>query len=309
MMLRFRHIVFLACFICSAGLHAQQLQQFTQYQWVGTSFNPAFAGTDAYFNVVGIHRTQWTGINDAPRTYLMGVDAPSKSGKMGFGGTLITDVAGPTKRFGLQGLYSYHLQVNESSKISLGAAFGLSQFTIDGSQISLREQGDRALDGSMQSELKPDAAFGALWYSDKFKLGISATQILNNQLNLFPGDGEGNMTVHYYLTGSYLFDISELFDVEPSTLVKYVKPAPAQIDLSARVIYKKTVWLGSTWRSNDAFAAFAGYRILDYLAIGYSYDFTTSAVSSYTDGTHEIFIQLRFGKKQMLEPQDEIPKP
>ena len=304
MMLKFKHIAFLVCGFSGAGLHAQQLQQFTQYQWVGTSFNPAFAGTDTYFNAVGIHRTQWTGINDAPRTYLMGVDAPSKSGKMGFGGTLITDVAGPTKRFGLQGLYSYHLQVNETSKVSLGVAFGLSQFTIDGSQISLREQGDRALDGSMQSELKPDASFGVLWYSDKYKLGISATQILNNKLDLFPGDGDGTMAVHYYLTGSYRFNISETFDVEPSALVKYVTPIPAQLDLSARLIYKNNIWLGGTWRSNDAIAIFAGYRILDYLALGYSYDITTSDVRNYTGGTHEIFIHLRFGKKQMLEQED-----
>lgn len=308
-MLRFRHIAFFVCFLCGAGLHAQQLQQFTQYQWVGISYNPAFAGIDNYFNAVGIHRTQWTGINDAPRTYLMGVDAPSKSGKMGFGGTLITDVAGPTKRFGLQGIYSYHIQVSQESKVSLGASFGLSQFTIDGSQITLRETGDRALDGSMQSELKPDAAFGALWYSDKYKLGISATQILNNELDLFPGDGEDKMAVHYYLTGSYLFNVSESFDIEPSILVKYVVPVPSQIDLSARVIYNKNLWLGGTWRSNDAIAAFAGYRILDYLAIGYSYDFTTSAVRNYTGGTHEIFIQLRFGKKQMIEPMDEKPQP
>lgn len=296
---KFRHIAFIVCCICGSALSAQQVQQFSQYQWAGISFNPAFAGINPYFNALGIHRTQWTGIQDAPRTYLMGVDAPSKSGKMGFGGTLLTDVAGPTKRFNIQGIYSYHIQVNENSKVSLGASFGLTQFTIDGSQISLREAGDIAMTGAIQSESKPDASFGVLWYSDKFKVGISATQILNNKLDLFSGDGNGYMAIHYYLTGSYLFNISEVFDIEPSMLMRYVKPIDPQFDISARFIYKSNFWLGGSYRTTHAVAVFAGCRILDYLALGYAYDFTTSALRTYTDGTHELFLHLRFGKKQM----------
>src|SRR5690606_19554817 len=134
-------------------------------------------------------------------------------------------------RFGFQGVYAYHLQITENSKLSLGASFGLTQFTIDGSQITLRESSDAAMDGSIQSELKPDASFGVLWYTDKFRVGVSAMQILNNNLDLFPRDGEGNMAVHYYFTGSYLFDINEEIGIEPSALIKYVNPVPAQLDL------------------------------------------------------------------------------
>lgn len=299
-----KYISLFALILLGTSVSAQQIQQFTQYQWVGLSYNPAFAGTDTYFNAYATHRTQWTGITDAPRTYQLGLHAPSKSGKMGFGGHITTDVAGPTKRFGFQGVYAYHLQVSESSKLSLGASFGLTQFTIDGSQITLRESSDSALDGSTQSELKPDASFGVLWYSDKFKVGASAMQILNNNLDLFPGDGDGKMAVHYYLTGSYLFNISETIDIEPSTLIKYVKPVPAQFDLSARVIYKSNLWIGGSYRSSDAIAIFAGYNILDYLTLGYSYDFATSDIQTYTNGTHEILIQLRFGKKQLVEKEN-----
>ncbi len=308
-MLRLKHISLVVLCLLGLSLSAQQIQQFTQYQWVGLSFNPAFAGSDNLFNAYATHRTQWAGINDAPRTYQLGLHAPSKSGKMGFGGTLITDVAGPTKRFGFQGAYAYHLQVSETTKLSLGASFGLTQFTIDGSQITLRETGDNALDGSMQSELKPDASFGVLWYADKFKVGVSAMQILNNKLDLFPGDGDGNMSIHYYLTGSYLFNVSEAIDIEPSALIKYVDPVPAQFDISARVIYKSNIWLGGSYRTNDAIAIFAGYNVLDYLALGYSYDYATSDIQTYTNGTHEILIKLRFGKNQLIEENKEKPQP
>lgn len=306
-----RHIILLVFTCFSLATFAQQVQQFTQFQFAGLSFNPAFAGSDDYFNALAIHRTQWTGINDAPRTYLMGLHAPSKSQKMGYGGTLYTDVAGPTRRVGVQGAYAYHLQISVESKLSLGISFGMTQFSLDASQVTLRENGDRALTGGMQSELKPDAGFGVLWYGDKFFAGVSATQIINNQLNLFPGDGDGRMAVHYFATGGYKFDIADDFQVEPSVLVKYVDPVDPQVDLSARVIYQDKIWLGGTFRSGAAAAGYAGYSVLDYLTLGYSMDFATSDIQNYSDGTHEIFVLIRFARKQLLEsgPDPNSPLP
>lgn len=298
-----KHLTYIALFILvlvGASLQAQQVQQFTQYQFAGLSFNPAFAGADGYYNVTAIHRTQWTGITDAPRTYMMSLDAPGKSGKMGYGGTLFTDVAGPTRRVGFHGTYAYQFQVSSETKVSLGLAFGLTQFSIDGSQITLRETGDRALTSGMQSELKPDAGFGALWYSKKFYLGVSATQILNNKLDLFPGDMDGRMAVHYFATAAYKFDLNEDFQAEPSVLVKFVSPLPVQADFSGRVIYKGTFWLGGSYRTGDAAAAMAGYQILDYLSLGYSMDFATSDIRNYSDGSHEIFVRIRFAGKNNL---------
>mgnify|MGYP000423644668 CR=1 FL=1 len=230
--------------LCLQSLSVQQVQQFSQYFLSGFAFNPAFAGTEENFNALATHRTQWTGITDAPRTYFLGLHAPSASGKMGFGGSLFTDVAGPTRRTGIQGTYSYQLKVTENSKVSLGVSFGMTQFSIDGTQITLRDNNDQALTNSMQAELKPDASFGALWYGENFHLGVSATQLFNNKLDLFPGDTEGRMAVHYFLTGGYKFNINEVFDVEPFALIKYVSPLDPQIDVSARVLYTTNLWLG-----------------------------------------------------------------
>jgi type IX secretion system PorP/SprF family membrane protein len=297
--------ILLVSIVLLAGLQlgAQQVQQFSQYRLSGFSFNPAFAGSDNLFNAMATHRSQWSGFTDAPRTYFLGLHAPSASRKMGFGGTLFTDVAGPTRRTGIQGSYAYRLQVNDKSEVALGVSFGITQFTIDGTQITLREQNDQALTNSMQSDIKPDAAFGVLWYGERFFLGVSATQILNNKLDLFQGDTEGRMAVHYFLTGGYRIGISESIDIEPFALVKYVSPLDPQVDISARVIVKGNLWLGGTYRTSDAAAAFAGFEIMDYLTIGYSIDFTTTELRNYSNGTHEIFLGIRFGKEKMIDPE------
>lgn len=295
--------IILVSFFCLQIAEAQQVQQFTQYFLSGFAFNPAFAGSEENFEALASHRSQWSGITDAPRTYFLGLHAPDKSGKMGFGGSLFTDVAGPTRRTGIQGAYSYQLKVSEQSKVSLGASFGLTQFAIDGTQITLREDNDQALTNSMQAELKPDASFGALWYGENFHLGISATQLFNNELDLFQGDTEGRMALHYFLSGGYKFKVSEVFEIEPFALVKYVAPLEPQIDISTRILYKGNLWLGGSYRTSDAAAIFAGYEIMDYLTLGYSLDFTTSELRNYSNGTHEIFLGVRFGKAKMIEQE------
>ncbi len=297
-------LIVLALLLCF-NANAQQLPQFSQFRFAGIGFNPAFAGSNPYFNAMAIHRSQWTGINDAPRTYLMGIHAPSASGKMGFGGTVFTDAVGPTRRVGGQGTYAYHLQVSEGSKLAFGLSFGFTQFSIDGSQITLREQGDQAALPGMQAELKPDAAFGALWYGENWHVGLSANQLFNNRLDFFPGDGEGRMSVHYFLTAAYNFQVGQNFGIEPAVLVKYVQPVPPQIDMAARVIYKNELWLGASYRNGDAASIFAGYDIMEYLTLGYSFDVSTSEIRHYAEGSHEIFVALRFGNLNRVQ---ELPE-
>ena len=100
------------------------------------------------------------------------------------------------------------------------------------------------------------------------------------------------------LNAAYKIEIDDQFQVEPSFLVKYEKPAPVKIDIGARVIYKKQVWLGLVYRHKDAVSALIGYMYKDYLTIGYSYDFTTTIVRKYSSGTHELMLGLRFSRKQ-----------
>jgi type IX secretion system PorP/SprF family membrane protein len=296
-------VVIFVLVLGTQGVFAQQVQHFSQYFLSGYTFNPAFTGTEDNFEALATHRTQWSGITDAPRTYFLGLHAPSRDGKMGFGGGLFTDVAGPTRRTGLQGTYSYKVQVSANTKLSLGVAFGLTQFAIDGTQITLRDEGDQALTNSMQAELKPDASFGALWYGERFYLGLSATQLFNNELDLFQGDEEGRMAVHYFMTGGYRFKIDDQFDIEPFILTKFVSPLNPQLDLSARVIFQGNLWLGGSYRTSDAASLFAGYEISNYLTLGYSIDFTTSDLRNYSNGTHEIFLGIRFGKDKMIESE------
>lgn len=286
--------------LCSTSLFAQQLPHFSQYFLNDFLINPAVAGSRNYFEGKSTHRYQWEGIVDAPRTYTLSVNGPTKSRKMGMGGSLFTDITGPTRRTGFNLAYAYHLKLNESLKLSLGVSGGLLQFIIDGSRINLRDEDDAILTRSVQSVTVPDAGFGAYLYHDKFYVGLSVPQLLNSKIKFFDGETnpEGRLLGHYFLTAGYSHEINETFSIDPSLMVKYVPPTPMQIEATLRLIYKKKLWLAGTYRDKDAVTVSLGYIIKDYFTIAYGYDVTTTNLKNYSNGSHEMMVGIRFYRKK-----------
>ncbi|MCO6500364.1 MAG: type IX secretion system membrane protein PorP/SprF [Vicingus serpentipes] len=299
-----KKLLVIGFFILGGGLlFAQQLPHFSQYYLNDYLINPAVAGSRNYFEGKSAHRYQWEGITDAPRTYTLSVNGPTKNLKMGLGGYLFTDIVGPTRRTGFNLSYAYHLKLNESLKLSLGLSAGLLQFTIDASKITLRDQDDAILTGGVQSELKPDAGFGLYLYHKKYYFGFSAPQLLNSRVKFFK-EGEnpvGTLPAHFFLTAGYKFQVADDVVIEPSTFVKYVSPAPLQIEGTLRAIYKEKVWISGTYRTLDAITVSAGYLINNNFTIAYAYDFTTTNLKNYSTGTHEFLVGIRFYKSTSKE--------
>ena len=279
---------------------AQQLPQYSQYLINDYVLNPAIGGSKGTFEAKSNHRYQWLGITDAPRTYILSVNGPLKSGKMGVGGYLFTDRTGPTSSFGAYFSYANHLNLSENIKLSMGLFGGLIQYSIDGSKITLNDKAD-PLSGGLESVVIPDAGFGLYLYSANYFLGVSVPQLFQNRLKLFETDTTevlGRLKSHLFVTGGYKFALGDAFEIEPSFLMKMVSPVPVQFDLSAKVIYQKKFWLGLSYRTYDAMSVLLGYSYLEQLFFGYSYDFTTSEIKNYSSGTHEIMLGIRFSKHQ-----------
>jgi len=284
--------------------YAQQLPQYSQYLINDYVLNPGITGTKNYFEAKTNHRFQWVGLTDAPRTFILSMHGPIKAENMGVGGYLFTDVTGPTSRVGAYGSYAYHIDLNgDDMKLSLGLFGGILQYNVDGSKITLAQEDDPLATIGIESILIPDAGAGAYWYGDKYYLGVSVPQLLQNKLDL-TGNEIGRLASHYFVMGGYKFELDNDFEVEPSFLMKYVAPVPVQFDLSARVSYKQTFWLGGSYRTNDAMSVLIGYSMQEKLFFGYSYDVTTTDLKNYSSGTHEVMLGMRFNVKKE-EPQEE----
>src|SRR6202035_3990251 len=61
---------------CMQLLSAQQKPQYTQYVFNNYLLNPAVAGIENYTDVKAGYRSQWTGLQGAPVTSYLTIDAP-----------------------------------------------------------------------------------------------------------------------------------------------------------------------------------------------------------------------------------------
>jgi type IX secretion system PorP/SprF family membrane protein len=284
------------------SVFAQQLPQYTQYMFNEYIINPAVAGKEDFFQAKANYRYQWAGIVDAPRTYILSLYGPHKTKDMGYGGYVYNDVTGPTSRTGLTLSYSYIFKLTEEMKLSLALAGGILQYSIDGTKINMLDIQDPSIQGTVYSTIVPDATFGAYLYTKKYFFRLSAHQLLNNELNLYTGDGGFNrVRNHFYAYGGYKHEFNQNFELEPSVLLKYMMPADPQLDITVKAAYKKMVWIGASFRTSDAVGLMVGYNYKDQVSIGYSYDISTTSIRNYNSGSHEIMISVRFNKIKNFE--------
>lgn len=285
--------------VMSIVVNAQQLPIFTQYMLNKYVFNPAVTGTQDYFTATANYRYQWQGITDAPRTYILSVHGPHKFKPFGLGGALYTDVTGPTSRTGAYMSYAYHFKLNNEQKVSLGLSGGLMQYRLDGTKITLLDPGDLVLANSLLTKFLPDFGFGAMWYSEDYYVGLAVPQFIQSRID-FSDDGTqslSKLTSHWYLNAGYNYWINEDFSVEPSMMMRFSWPVVPQIDLGLRGIYQDMFYLGTQFRTQDAWAILAGFQTPDEkFTFGYAYDITTSALNQFSNGSHELMVKAKFGE-------------
>ncbi|MBK7752610.1 MAG: PorP/SprF family type IX secretion system membrane protein [Flavobacteriales bacterium] len=174
------------------------------------------------------------------------------------------------------------------------------QFLIDGSKITFHDGYDPVMDDQLRGDVLPDATFAFLLYHPKFWFGATAPQLFQNKIYFFDQQDQSlsRLERHYFATGGYRQKLGEDLSLEPSFLVKYVNPVPPKIDLNLTLRYKDVLWIGGGWRSNDAIPLMVGCWVKKMFQFGYSYDLTTTGLSQYAQGTHEVMLGITFSKER-----------
>lgn len=277
---------------------AQQMPLTSQYMFNNYLLNPAEAGTLDYIPFTIAARAQWNGIEGAPKTQFFSMH--SKVGdKMGVGGYVYRDETGPISEQGVQLSYAYHLSLNDEAKISFSLAGMLFFHDINRAYLRPDEGDDAALNTLKVNAISPDINFGILYYTDKYKVGISSPQLLQNSIYSSTEDIDSpKLARHYYLFGEYQFGMNDKIDLVPSTLVKYVGGAPFQFDLNVKALYIKRYWIGASYRYSNAVVGMLGLNWKN-LSFGYAYDYSLNDIADYSAGAHEVFLTYKLMKKKV----------
>ena len=308
---------FLLLIVLAAGAarpaRAQQQAQYSQYMNNNYILNPGVAGSEDYIDVKFSHRRQWTGLEGAPKTYYASINSsigrwrtqPKRTirdrsrGFHALGAVAYNDVTGPTSRLGLYGSYTYNLALTRTVRAALGVAVGMQQFSVDGQQLQLHNVNTRL---GNQAARVPDATVGLWVYSPTLYVGVSATQLMGNQLGFSysqTGRAEpGNaLERHYFVTAGGRLPLSADWVLVPSVLVKAAPSAPPSIDLNAKLKYRDLLWAGASLRAFDSVVALFGVNLTENVSLGYSYDAGISGLAGYHWGSHEVLLGLKLKKK------------
>lgn len=291
-----------------AVLLAQQTPQYSQYIFNGMILNPAYAGSKGFLNANAIYRSQWAGLEGAPRTATFSLDGVNVTDRIGWGGYVVQDRIGAQSHTTLSGNAAVRLKTSQAGVFSFGLALGASFFTFDPARIKTATPNDPAFAGSQENALTPDLKAGLYYHTRKFYTGFSVANLVQF--------GVGQLMQprpHLFLTSGYVLALGDQLKFKPSFLIKDDLHAPANADLNAFLLLAERLWLGASYRTRlDIWqrlegeqtglepAAAMAYMLelypTDKIRIGYAYDRTKSGFNNL--GSHEISLGYYFIRPQ-----------
>lgn len=307
------YILFIFTLI-AANSFAQQVGMYNHFFYKPFVYNPAYAGATGNTEAMMINRSQWTNFNNSPQLNVFTMDGAINNDKVGVGLNLISDKRGISRRIGGSLAYSYHLKINDDTKILFGLSAGVVNQSIDYSKVITEDFSDVTLFGYSQQKTTVDANAGFAFIWKGLDLNFSIPQVLGNKIN-FVDDTTSVQSFyrhvrHFMTSVKYKFTISEEkgISIAPQALLRIVPNAPLQYEGNLNFMWQNKFWLGATYKTNYAVAANAGISLHKQLDIGYSYEFITSKISTYTGMSHEVMVNFRFGKNKKDEAEQDSSK-
>ena len=286
--------------LTSFSATAQQDPQYTQYMYNTTNINPAYAGSRGSMSFFGLHRTQWAGLDGAPQTNAFSINTPIGDSKVGLGVNFINDKLGVMDENTISIDFSYTLDLggrNNANKLSFGLKGSANMLNVAYSKLLTYNPNDPQFAEDISGQFTPNIGAGIYWHNDRTYLGASIPNFL--ETTRYDDNVQSTMrqSMHYYFMGGHVFDLNPTLKFKPAFLLKAVKGAPLQADVTANFLIHDKFTLGAAYRWDAAWSALAGFQITDGLFIGYSYDSDIKALKNYNNGSHEIFLRFELFNK------------
>ena len=300
------YLLALVVFSITMDLQAQQDPHYTQYMYNMNVINPAYAGSKENLSIGMLYRKQWVEIEDAPTTATFSGHAPVGK-NVGLGLSVISDKIGPVEENNIYGDFSYTLQLGGEHKLAFGLKAGLTLHQVGlftDINHTLPDQNDPAF-AENTSNSYFNLGSGLFYYTNKYYLALSVPNMMKSKHLDFNGREFGSEVSHYFITGGYVFDVSENIKFKPFFMMKSAFNAPTSLDLSTNFLFNQKFEAGITYRLEDSFGAMINYAISPNVKLGYAYDHIVSDLNVTTPSSHEIVLlfDLNFPRKVSSSPR------
>lgn len=292
-------------------LQAQQDPHYTQYMYNMNVMNPAYAGSKEGISGALLYRQQWVGLEGAPKTATFSIHSPVGK-NVGLGLSAISDKIGPVDETNVYGDFSYTLRFSGDQRLAFGLKTGATFHKVgllsDIGNGHITQPGDPAFSENTNN-INLNIGAGIFYYSQKYYVALSVPNMLKSKHLDITQSGQdytfGSETEHYFLTGGYVFQLSENTKFKPSAMLKSAFNAPTSLDVSTNFLFFEKFEAGATYRLDDSFGAMVNFAITPGLRVGYAYDHIVSDLKASTPASHEFMLlfDLNLSKKVSVSPR------
>ncbi len=298
--------------LVSYGVHAQQDAQYTQYMYNMPSINPSYAGSKESLSITALYRSQWAGLEGAPKTQTLSLHSPIGYRGVGLGFGILNEQIGPTSETYFDVDFSYTIFISREGRLSFGLKGSAHLLDIQYSKLN-QDIGnpngpDVLLQQDVENKFSPNIGAGVYYHNGRFYAGASVPRILETTHFKASNISTAKEQMNLYLTTGYVFELNRDLKFKPTLLTKVVRGAPLQVDLSANFMYNDKFILGAAYRWSAAVSGMFGFYIDDGFLLGLAYDRETTDLggTSFNAGSFEVLLRYDFKKgtgRQIRSPR------
>ncbi len=279
--------------------YAQQDVTFTMYNYNMNIINPAYAGTGETLEFTSNFRTQWQGLDGAPKTQSFSLSSPT-SEKVGLGLSITNSSVFVLNETDVFADFSYKLKLDETLELFLGLKAGGAFVNINLADIGLDND---PLFSENVSVFNPNVGVGAYLKGKNFFINISAPALLRTKRY----EKKSGIVTHatdkmqFFAGAGYHVPLNKDITFTPSFLTRLISDVPFSMDISGTLDVYDLVEFGLSYRLKESISTLVFFKMTNKLSIGYAYDSSITAVSNYRRGNHEIILKfpiLILGKPQ-----------
>jgi type IX secretion system PorP/SprF family membrane protein len=282
-------------------LKAQQLPEVSYFMYDYTRTNPGSLGSTDMFCATLIQKTDYMNFPGRPLDLYASAEMPFNlfGGKHGVGFSLLNDQIGYYNNIDAKLGYAFRFNVGDGT-LGIGVSGCFIQNTLK-PEWQETPANNPTTDPNIPQGESDGKSFGisvGLFYrADDIYFGAS---VLNAYAPVIEYKSTTSTTAtevlrpHYYITSGYNLQLTNpAFELTPAINL-YSDGTIVTFDLNTTLTYNKKIWGGVSYRAGSAVIGMLGITILDGLKVGYAYDFQTSAMNTYSTGSHEILVNYCF---------------
>ena len=223
-------------------------------------YNPAFTGTNGAFVSLN-SRSQWSGIQDAPRTNYLIYHMPQRE-KVRIGFTAQNDRVFIEDKTHFTIDYNYELQLGDEQFIYLGLKGGGFYNNIDVERLErLYATYNPALE-PVTSYFTPILGLGIQYKTPNYFVGVGVPSLFNNKRFQDNNGWETTATdvAYLYFSGGSTYQLKDNFTLSPVLIYRAVPNSPNLLSGTIAIDYKEQFSIGAGYANNENIAFFVSSK-------------------------------------------------